>query len=221
MRTRAPFILLMAIGIILLYGCTERLSDANQTNATWGAAGNDSNAANGTNAPPPNVTAWPRYSAPGFSFYYLPALSMGEVKNGPNGLISGKHELTERTGEIMAVRYIDAVATYGKNRDTELKANPSKAASDFLLAEKAGDSMDFLSQASSVGNISSFAISREAYGAEAPFRISLSSGTTYTGYAITLYIPERSLFVDVRIVALDSDVAKEMEQQFLLGFSLG
>jgi hypothetical protein len=71
-----------------------------------------------------------------------------------------------------------------------------------------------------MGDISTFALSRDAYVAEMPFRVRMNSGSVYTGYALGLYLPERSVMVDVRILALDQGIADSMEQQFLLGFRL-
>jgi hypothetical protein len=211
--------ILLAFSILLLPGCADRGATTNISNGTMNTSANATD--NGTTVPPANLTpAWPRYNASGFSFPYLPSLVMSEERAGPNGLISGQHSLPERTAEIMAVRFIDVNATFGKNRDSEMRPNPTKAASDVLVDDRINDTMGFFMKASYVGNITTYAISREAFVAEMPFKVMLNSGTTYSGYALSVYVPERSLLLDIRLLALDSEIAKNMKEQFLLGFRL-
>jgi hypothetical protein len=163
---------------------------------------------------------WEKYSGARFSFDYPANMNLTEDRNGPNGAIVGQHNLPERTAETLAVAYTDTKLTYGLNRDGEFRSHPSTTPSDLLLEDIKNDTMGFFMKASEIGSPSTFSIGREIYGAELPFKLVLNSGTTYTGYAITLYVPERSLVVDVRILALDPDIARNIEQQFLLSFRI-
>jgi hypothetical protein len=133
-------------------------------------------------------------------------------------MFTGRHQLAERTGEVMAVVYLNVSDTYGVNAENEFRALPEIAASGFLERDKANDSAGFLTHAAEVGETYNFAVGRDIFIAEAPFTMRFTSGTAYAGRALSIYVPERSLQVKVRILALDPAVAKQIRDEFLLSF---
>jgi hypothetical protein len=229
---RKTLFAILCVALLLSFGCADRSLGADQANSTaanqtnLSASTNESiNAsvgseiANETNQTVAVPTAWPRYNTSSFSFPYPPNMTMSETKNGRNGIISGQTELPERTD--IAVKYVDTEATYGKNREGSFQANPTKTASDFLSQDKNSDTMGFFMKADYVGDITTFTLGKEAYCAQLPFHLKLNSGSEYSGYAITIYIPSSSMLVDARIMALNESSAKEMREQFLYGFKVG
>lgn len=194
----------MLLLLLLFCGCTEN-------------RGQDMNASNETSINSTNQTLppqeWVRYAAPAFSFEYP---SNMKTRTQP-GLFTAIHALQSgQTGEVMIVTYFNTSAVYGPNRDKEFRDQPSRATSDFLVADQANDSAGVLSNALSVGEMRTFAVMENAFAAEVPFKTGFNTNKTYEGYAIDLYIPERSTHAKVRIFALDKARADAMERQFLL-----
>jgi hypothetical protein len=217
----------LSIALLLAFGCVDTSARGAPANDTPVALENQTNPSNSTAGPDSmnetNLTiemppAWPRYNTSAFSFPYPPNMTMSETRNGRNGIISGQIELPERTDNTLAVKYINTEDTYGKNREGAFQANPTKAASDFLSQDKNSDTMGFFMKADYVGDITTFTLGQEAYCAQLPFHLKQNSGTEYSGYAITIYIPSRSVLVDARILALNESSAREMREQFLYGF---
>jgi hypothetical protein len=225
-------VLLLSIIVLMLSGCVdtssrtnlsdnmsdaqENLSSDNSSTQANGTAGLEGNATQNQSAAP----SWPRYNTSTFSFAYPPNISLSEQKSGTGGLITGSHELPERIEESMAIKYIDTEAAYGQAKDFAYKANPTKAASDFLLQDKNQDTMGFFMKADRIGDISTFTLGTDVFCAEMPFSLRMNTGTRYTGYALTLFIPSRSMLVDVRIVADDQSLAKTIRDGFIYGFRL-
>ncbi|MDD5340754.1 MAG: hypothetical protein PHV13_05960 [Candidatus ainarchaeum sp.] len=196
---------------LLMLGCTgERINGPE--NATG-------NATNVTNASVTNATSsYARFTAPSFHFDYPANMEAETAANGYNGVFTGRHQLAERTGEVLAVVYVNTSATYGPNADAQFQIEPTLAANGFLEKDKANDSVGFLSNAAEIGETATFAVGNDVFIAEAPFKMQFSSGTAYSGYAISIYVPERSLQVKVRILALDASVAKQIRDEFLSSF---
>jgi hypothetical protein len=234
-------IIALLVASILLLGCIsfgERMSndtngtgnatapEANQSQNTAQNASQDAgqnitqNETNQTLIPPPKTHE--RYVAEGFSFEY-PINMAAQQSNGSNGgIFSGTHNIDGRTGEMLIVTYINTSSVYGMNKEEIFRTNPTKTASDFLVEDKASDPAgNMLNKAFDVGNITTFGLARDAFGAQLPFKIRFGdSNITYTGYALSVYIPERSIHAKVRIVALDSGLAESMRDDFLLSFRI-
>lgn len=200
---------------LLVLGCVGLDERENVTNVT-----DNVSLDNITNITQENVSEpeqWNRYSRQSFSFEYPVNMAVQES----SGIFTGTHDLDGQTSEILVVVYLNTSAVYGVNKDSIFKDNPTKAASDFLLEDKEGDPAQLLSDAYEVGEISTYSISRDAYVAEVPFEIRFSdTGPSYTGHALNLYVPERSLHVRFRVVGLNSEVAEEIKERFLLSFRL-
>lgn len=190
--------------ILLVFGCTSPVTIANITDIT-----------NLTNQSP--TGEWVRYTAIGFSFEYPSNM----ITQQGNGIFMAQSDLNGTTGGVLVVTYFNTSVVYGENKDNIFKENPTKTASDFLIEDKEDDEANFLDQAYEVGNASTFSIGRDAYVAEVPFKIRFSGfRSTYTGYALDLYTPERSIHAKVRIIALDPEVAKKIKDRFLLSFRI-
>jgi len=215
-----PLLALLLL-VICLFGCIEnRGQDAsasgNVTNpANASVSANTTNiTTNATNTAPP-ASEWKRFNATAFSFEYPANM---KIQTQP-GIFTGIHELQGQpgqTGEVMVVLYFNTSAVYGPNRDKEFRDEPSRATSDFLNTDKANDSAGILSNAYSIGEMHTFAILENAFAAEVPFKTKFNANKTYEGYALDLYIPERSTHAKVRIFALDQERADAMERNFLL-----
>jgi hypothetical protein len=232
-----PFIAAI-LPFILLLGCIslgEQMGNSTNTNATNTteappASGNGTQNQSGTNATqnatnqtipePPKL--YERYVAKGFSFEYPINMTTQESRGSYGGIFTGTHEFDGQTGEIILVSYINITSVYGLNKEEILKSNPTKSASDFLIQDKSADQAgSFLNNAYEVGEIGNFGVARDGYVAEAPFLIRFGgSNKTYTGYALDIYVPERSLLAKVRVIALDSDKAEAMYDNFLLSFRI-
>ncbi len=197
---------------ILLFGCTEVEDRSNETNVS--NVTNITNVSNQTAAP----SQWVRYNASGFSFEYPKNMDVQES----TGIFSGENQINGQTGELLIVVYYNTVKTYGENKDKIFQANPSLAASELLEDDMESDPAQILDNAKSYGNISTFSLSRDAYVSEIPISTTFS-GTTgkFSGYALSMYAPERSLHVKVRILARDSSKADGIRDNFISSFRIG
>lgn len=219
---------------LLLFGCAAEGGQGNGTNTTGAAnatdvvnatnatnvtnATNITNATNATNATSAANASYATFTTPLFSFRYPPALVVENTSYGYGGVFTGRHQLPQRTGEVLAVAYMNTSYTFGANADEEYQVEPTLAASGFLQKDMRNDSLGFLNLGAETGNMSTFSIGRDVFIAEVPLTLRFSPATPYAGYALSLYVPERSLLVKVRILALDPEIAKEMRDQFLLSF---
>jgi hypothetical protein len=210
-------IAIIILAALLLLGCTgERGNPANSTaNATLNGSGN---------LTPGNITAanasgYATFTARSFSFDYPSDMAAKSSTGMHAGTFTGRHGLDGRTGELLAVVYANTSETYGVNADSEFKADPGLAANGFLEADKLNDSAGYLQNAVDVGPTSMFARGRDVFIAEAPFTTKMSNNT-YAGYALSLYVPARSLQVQVRILALNPIIANEIMEEFLLSFRI-
>ncbi len=228
----------LLLPFVLLLGCisfSERLNETNTTGPTNATGPNttmnetippQNQTQNGTNEtqppPPPPPKLYERYLAKGFSFEYPINMATQESKSYYGGIFTGTHEIGGKTGEILIVSYINTTQVYGANKEALLQDNPTKTASDFLVQDKKDDPAGgLLRQAYYIGNISTYGLARDAYVAEAPFKIRFpGSNVSYSAYALSIYIPERSIHAKVRIVALDPDLAAIMKDNFLLSFRI-
>ncbi len=197
--------------LLLLLGCLGAAERAE--NATANETVNESRP---TTIQTATIEEWEVLEDQRFSFHYPANMEIEHVQSGPNGLITGEHQLPEKTGEILAVAYTDIFATYGENQDLTYQKNPEAAAIQFLEDDLDTDSMGFLMKAHETGNISTFALVKSSVGAEAPFKLRLNAGTTYYGHAISIYVPDRSLHFNVRIIAVSPEVAQSIRDEFLL-----
>lgn len=185
---------------------------------------NATNVTNETPAPPPPPpppSPWKRYMANGFSFEYPLNMAVQDSSTGKSGIFSGTHTESGQTYEVMILTYVDTIAAYGVNKDEIFQDNPGKAASDLLEQDIVSDSAGVLDQATEVGDVTLFSVERGTYAARAPFKIKFGGGNrTFSGHAIDIYVPERSLHVKVRIFALDPEKAEDIMDNFLLTFRL-
>ena len=193
----------------LLFGCIsgEQRAEENIT-------GNETVANQTQEFQPPSIQ-WARYNSSYFSFEY-PAYM--EARGGAVDFIATK-EVDGRETETIIVAYLNTTAVYGKNRDKILKENPSQAASELLYDDMEDDFAVILSDADEIGNATTYAIARDGYVAEVPFTYTQDS-SVYTGYALNVFIPERSVDAKIRIYTLDPDKARAMRDQFLLSFRI-
>lgn len=184
------------------------INDTNQTDQT--------NQTNQTEQPPLPPKEWVRYNASGVSFEY--------PINMTTNIISGKFLGVTTSGNLtierMAVSYVNTLQAYGKNKDDIFKDNPTKTAADFLVQDKENDSLDMLDDAYSVGEVSTFTISRGVYAAEVPFKLRIGDSSAYNGYALSIYVPDLSLHIKARILAIDPDRAEAIRDNFILSFWL-
>ena len=210
--------------LILLFGCISFGERGNESTVppSPNVTMNESNNSNVTTPPPPPPSnPYKRYNATGFSFEYPADMAFQDSATGKSGIFSAKHETGGQTYEVMILTYMDTIAAYGVNKDEIFRDNPSKAASDILEMDKVSDSAGVLDRASEIGDTTVFSIDRGTYGARAPFKIKVGDGNrTFSGYALSIYVPERSLHVKVRIFAVDPDKAEDIMQNFLLTFRL-
>jgi hypothetical protein len=213
--------IVIAFTVILLLGCISfnRGTQNASNNTTVQPPPNLTNVSNTTNqtAPPPKI--YERYNASAFSFDYPLGMSLQNTSDAHSGIFSGTHEAGNQTFEVLIVTYVDTLYVYGKNKDDIYKLDPSKASSDFLLQDQHQDSAAVLDRANWTGNISTYSIARDGGAAEMPLRIYFSGEQqAYSGYAIDIYMPERSTLIRARIIALDPAKADAIRQEFLLSF---
>ncbi len=197
---------------ILLFGCTEVTDRSNETNTS--NITNITNVSNQTVAP----AKWVRYNASGFSFEYPTNM---DVQNS-TGIFTGDHQINGQTGEMLIVVYYNTVKAYGENRDKTFQENPSVTASELLEEDMEDDPAQILDDAKSTGEISTFSLSRDAYASEVPISTTFSGSTSkFKGYAISIYVPERSLHMKVRVLARDSSKANDIRDRFISSFRIG
>jgi hypothetical protein len=188
-------------------------TSSNTTNQTATSQANQST---------PSVPSLARYAFGGFSFIYPENMRLQVSNSSHSGIFTGTHVASGQTSEIFIVTHINTRQAYGANKDDIFKANPAKTASDFLIQDRASDPAGaVLSNAYEVGSLSTFSVARDGSVAQQPLKIKFSnSNNTYFGYAINIYIPERSLHVKMRVVALDQAKANEIKDNFILSFRL-
>ncbi len=213
---------LALLALILLFGCLNFQRGGNNTtvNQTINASGNASlnQTANQTNQSvnqtPPEFM---RYNASGFSFGFPSDMTYQGTNNQFDGTFKAIHGTGNQTFEILIVTFVNTADKYGANRDAQYKLDSTLAASDFLESDRLDDSAGILDKADWVGNASVYSISRDAGAAEVPIQAKFGSlGTEFTGYAIDVYIPERSVLLRTRILALDQAKAYRIRQEFEL-----
>ncbi|MEW6721965.1 MAG: hypothetical protein AB1324_01750 [Candidatus Micrarchaeota archaeon] len=222
-------IIIFLAAAALLLGCVTFGERGNETgNATSNETppsppeANMTNTTNDTNItppePPPKI--YERYTTPLFSFEYPIDMEVQTSNSTTGGIFTGTHVFDGQTGEIMIVTFTNTLKVYGENKDTIYKTDPTKAASDFLQQDKNDDDAgSLLDRAFETGSLKTFSVSRDGAAAEMPFKVRFSdSNRTYTGYAIDIYTPERSLLVKYRGIALDTTKAEAMRDNFLLTF---
>ncbi|MBU0532750.1 hypothetical protein KKB44_04620 [Candidatus Micrarchaeota archaeon] len=191
--------LFIILVILLLFGCTSVEVPSNVTNQ---------NITNQTQ----NITnqSWERHSTEQFSFEYPKNMIIQETTD----TFTGEHEINNELGELLIVQYLNTSKEYGVNQNNLFKGIPSQAAIDLLLEDIEDDPLYVLDNAE-VGNITSFSIARDTHVAQVPFRMH-----PHTGYALSLYVPERSLHIKVRVLALNPRLTEDINDHFLLTFRL-
>ncbi|MBN1170479.1 hypothetical protein JXA56_05625 [Candidatus Micrarchaeota archaeon] len=197
------FLVVMAI---LLFGCVSAQTEQAETDVI------ETNVST-----PPPVVEKPKlahFTTLEFAFQYPPDMEVQESK----GHFSGIKIINNQPAEMLEVVYLNTVTEYGPNKNRILNENPSKGASDLLREDVLNDSMGYLNGAE-LGQITTFSIQRDAYSAEVPFKTTLN-GTKYAGYALSLFIPERSLHLKLRILATDPARAKQIRDDFVFSFRL-
>ncbi|MFH0737644.1 MAG: hypothetical protein V1827_03755 [Candidatus Micrarchaeota archaeon] len=215
------------IAVILVTGCIslgERTIDqtGGDANQTAPPPLTDTNLSNQTAPPPPPPSEWKRYTAMGFSFEHPEKMEVDRSTGNYGGIFSGTYAADGQTLEMLIVSYIDTKSAYGVNTDDIYKVNPTKAATDFLEQDMRDDPAGgILSSAYDVGDISTFTVARDGMAAESEFKLRfLGSDKTFYGYAIDIYVPERSLHIKTRVLALDYDRATALKDNFLLSLRL-
>ena len=209
---------------LLLFGCIIGNGETNQTNDS--VQSNDSNFVNDSTVNDTNLTnqteqnqtkIFERYYTDEFSFEYPANM---DLQTSPR-VFAGDHVINGETGEIMVVMFYNISSVYGPNQEKEFMETPSETATDFLYDDIEEDPVQMLDSAEDVGDITEFAIVRDGYVSEVPFKIRFSeTGKRYNGYALSIYVPERSLHIKVRIVALDSKLAENIKDNFILSFRM-
>jgi hypothetical protein len=207
-------IYLLALAI-LLFGCTEMTGRSNETNASnITNISNITNVSNQTTAP----AEWVRFNASGFSFEYPANMDVQESI----GIFAGDHQINGETGELLVIVYYNTIKKYGENRDKEFQENPSVTASELLEEDRKDDPAQILDDVDSFGEVSTFSLSRDAYASEVPISTTFSGTTSkFTGYAISMYVPERSLHMKVRVLARDSTKAEDIRDRLISSLRIG
>ena len=219
-------LLILAV-LLLLFGCISLAGQGNVTNTTNDTEQNvtppqnqTNQTQNQTNQTLQNQTQpkeWERYYAGPFSFEYPVS---ADVDLG-SGIFTATSVAAGQTSSIVIVIHFNTTKKYGANRDDLFKRDPTQAASDFLLQDRKDDPADVLDRAHEAGSISTFSVYQDAYAAEMPFKVNFtSSGSVYSGHAMDIFVPERSLQIGVRIFALNPDAAEALRDRFLVSFRL-
>jgi hypothetical protein len=197
---------------ILLFGCTEVTDRSNETNSS--NVTNMTNISNQTAAP----SEWVRYNASGFSFEHPSNMDVQES----TGIFTGDHQINGQTGELLIVVYYNTVKNYGENRDKVFQENPSVAASELLEEDRKSDPAQILEDVETYGEVTTYSLSRDVYSSEAPISTTFSGSTKkFTGYAISMYAPERTLHLKVRVLARDATKAEDIRDRFISSFRIG
>jgi len=211
-------IIAVMLAALLLFGCAGPEESANETNASIGnVTANDTNATTGSDTTTVQPSNYKRYDAKGFSFEHPKNMDVQEAK----GIFTGTHNLDGQTGEILVVTYLNTSLVYGPNQDRIYQGDPTEAVTTFIRQDRRNDSAQMLSLAHELGDATTYSIARDVAVAEQSFRVRFSqNGNEYYGYALDMYVPERSMQIKARIVALSSTKAEDMKDRFLLSFRL-
>ena len=156
-----------------------------------------------------------RHFAGEFSFKYPDNMETEATET----FFRGTHNFEGQTYEVLIVSHLDTKNAYGVNADESFKVNPIHAVTDFLEEDIEDDPNEILQHATEYGDVSTYFIVRNAAVAEVPFKLRFpSSQVSYNGYAIDIYIPERSQHVKARILGIDQKKADQIKEDFLLTF---
>ncbi|VVC04082.1 Uncharacterised protein [Candidatus Bilamarchaeum dharawalense] len=173
-------------------------------------------------APAPIIQAppvWIKYSNDIFSFDYPADM----VAKSETGLFSGVRYLPSPYGyqpaETLTIVYTNTSEKYGPNQNSIYLDNPTKTTTDFLLDDRKNDSMTILLRGYELGNVTEFTIAERFYVAQLSFKLS-DFNTVYHGYALSIFIPENSMHLNVRLVALDPNIAYNMKEAILRSLRL-
>lgn len=162
---------------------------------------------------------WAHYSNDVFSFDHPGDL----VTTSEPGNFSAIHYLpypySYQLAESINLVYVNTEEEYGYNQNEIFKLNPTKFATDSLLDDIELDSMKTLLRAENIKQPTQFTVAQKYYVAESSFELS-DFNTTYTGYALSVYIPERSVHLNFRIVALDQQVSFNIKEGILRSLRL-
>ncbi|MFH1785232.1 MAG: hypothetical protein ABH842_02285 [Candidatus Micrarchaeota archaeon] len=164
-------------------------------------------------------SVWSHYSNEIFSFDHPGNI----VTTSQPGTLSGVHYLPSpysyQPAESINLVYINTTEEYGENQDEIFKDNPTKFATDFLLDDIELDSMNTLLRADRIDSPTQFTVAQKYYVAESYFELT-DFNTTYAGYAMSIYIPEKSIHVNIRVLALDSQIAFNIKEAILRSLRL-
>ncbi|MEW6748227.1 MAG: hypothetical protein AB1295_00780 [Candidatus Micrarchaeota archaeon] len=217
------YLALLAI-LLLSFGCISQGERTIYENASEPASPSEESVSEPAPAiEVPAIHQESRYQAGGFSFVHPDEMETEDSRGPGSGIFSGTNMISSgQTGELLVVTYLNVSAVYGSNQDKIYKDDPTTAASGFLVADMEQDPVaGLLSSAYDVGEVSTYAIARDGVVADVPFKVRFGdSNKSYSGYAMDMYIPERSLQAKVRIIALDSEQAESIRAGFLLSFRL-
>jgi len=198
--------------VLLLSGC---IIGGEPENATENQTETNESAVNETEVQMP--LKWERYYAEGFSFEYPSDMDTQDAA----GLFSGERVIEGQTMELMILMYFNASDVYGFNQDKIFQETPSEAATDLLLEDMEDDLLYILDDAEEIGNITEFSIGRDAFVSYVQYETQFfEKGKTYYGHAVSIYIPERSQHIKVRIIARNPDIADQIKATFLTSFRL-
>jgi hypothetical protein len=195
----------LLLAAVLLFGCVEPREEVNETNITV------------QNETPPVVVDknWDRYNASGFSFEYPSNMAVQFSQ----GIFAGDHQIKGETGEMLIIIYYNTEKVYGENRNKVFKENPEVAVSELLAEDHESDPAQILDQVETFGEVSTYSISRDTYISEAPITLRFSnSETKFHGYGISMFSPDRSLHLKVRVIAKDQAKADSIRERFFSSF---
>jgi hypothetical protein len=198
---------LVIFALLFLFGCVDVEDRGNVT---------EENITNITEPEPP-PKQFERYNAVGFSFEY--PINM-EVDYTP-GIFTATRKFDGTTAEIMIVTHLDTLNTYGPNKEKIFQAEPTKTSADFLKEDLEDDPTSVLDDAFEIGEISTLSIQRDAYVSDVKFKIKFNEGgRTYTGYALSLYVPERRMHIKERIIEINNDMEEKNRDNFVSSFRI-
>lgn len=203
-------ILYLLLAAFLLLGCAMPTDRTNETNVS-----NESDSGNVSGLIVD--TSWAKHNASGFSFDYPSNMDV----QASQGIFAADHMIDGQTGEIFIVVYYNTVKNYGENRDRILKENPSLAASELLEEDLEADPAQVLDKAETVGEVTTYSIARDGYASEVPITVRFEdSMSVFRGYAISVFVPERSLHIKVRVLAKDQSKADDIRKRFISSFRI-
>ncbi len=120
--------------------------------------------------------------------------------------------LPDKVGESFTLESSSVASLYGPNKEKLFLEDSGEAPVEILGDFTEGKNVTFI-------EYSTFSIDRSTHGAQVTYT-KRQDGFLYNGYLMSLYVPEKSLIINIDIYGIDPRKVRDIRQEFILSFRL-